>query len=42
MERSFNLTKIARDRNFEVNVSDCLDIPAPFHRLVLSLPEGRR
>jgi hypothetical protein len=32
--RSFNLTKIVQERRFEVNVSDCLDIPAQNGRFV--------
>jgi len=32
-DRSSKLTEIVRDRNFEVNVSDCIDIPALNGRL---------
>jgi tRNA (uracil-5-)-methyltransferase TRM9 len=32
--RSLNLAKIVRDRKFEVNVSDCLDIPVSYGRFV--------
>lgn len=33
--RSQNLAKIVRDRKFEVNISDCLEIPAPDGRFVI-------